>query len=642
MDKITSQDDLKIYNDDNNFRIFAGPGAGKTHLVIENIKLIIKNSKKLKFNNQRKILCITYTNAAVDEIIRRLGPFSKFVVVSTIHSFINDYIISPFQKQLKLQIQKEFNINIPKKATLSSVQEGFTVLSGHKKEDIYKWIKTKYPEINEKMYSDISRMKMADISVDISDINKYSFNENAKVCIKQINSNQNISNIIKEYIWCVAKKLSFDEILYFGFSLLKNYPIVSYILRAEFPYILLDEYQDTNPIQNKIISMISEKECSIMVVGDIAQSIYSFQGAKYQEFQNFQIASPLNTITKAIEDNRRCNINIINLLNFLRQTDTAFQQKCIQNKNTDKVTFIIQKNNTISKSIYEIIPNNTQILCRKWTEAFNYISNVSDEQKRLINSIYNAYTYSIKKDLSKEIELRKDLWINSTLDIASLQEAYEKKNLPKALNIFEKYLDIKDLFKNFDANKMADLSDIINLWRDIFSSNIENCLLKNLIKDINVRLDQLQNINILKKFEYPQSPNDESYFDEIYKYIDCITYSCAKKIVLDLFSPSSKHMTIHKAKGKEFDNVLVNLEPFSRGEERNITPSNVFILPQIVGDSCYNEYTRIAYVGCSRAKNKLYIHIKGNEQTEEAIRKSLNNYYSNNPEKQNFFDFIYC
>ena len=223
--------------------------------------------------------------------------------------------------------------------------------------------------------------------------------------------------------------------------------------------------------------MISEKECSIMVVGDIAQSIYSFQGAKYQEFQNFRIASPLNTITKAIEDNRRCNINIINLLNFLRQTDTAFQQKCIQNKNTDKVTFIIQKNNTISKSIYEIIPNNTQILCRKWTEAFNYISNVSDEQKKLINSIYNAYTYSIKKDLSKEIELRKDLWINSTLDIASLQEAYEKKNLPKALNIFEKYLDIKDLFKKFDANKMADLSDIINLWRDIFSSNIEKCLL---------------------------------------------------------------------------------------------------------------------------------------------------------------------
>ena len=76
MDKITSQDDLKIYNDDNNFRIFAGPGAGKTHLVIENIKLIIKNSKKLKFNNQRKILCITYTNAAVDEIIRRFGSFS--------------------------------------------------------------------------------------------------------------------------------------------------------------------------------------------------------------------------------------------------------------------------------------------------------------------------------------------------------------------------------------------------------------------------------------------------------------------------------------------------------------------------------------------------------------------------------------
>ena len=51
MDKITSQDDLKIYNDDNNFRIFAGPGAGKTHLVIENIKLIIKNSIFVKIKH---------------------------------------------------------------------------------------------------------------------------------------------------------------------------------------------------------------------------------------------------------------------------------------------------------------------------------------------------------------------------------------------------------------------------------------------------------------------------------------------------------------------------------------------------------------------------------------------------------------
>ena len=120
--------------------------------------------------------------------------------------------------------------------------------------------------------------------------------------------------------------------------------------------------------------------------------------------------------------------------------------------------------------------------------------------------------------------MRKDLWINSTLDIASLQEACEKKNLPKALDIFEKYLDIKDLFKNFDANKMKILNDIVNLWKDIFSSNIENCLLKNLIKNINVHLDQLQNINILKKFEYPQSPDDEGYFDEIYKHVDSITY----------------------------------------------------------------------------------------------------------------------
>ena len=121
-EKITSADDLKIYDDNKNLRIFAGPGAGKTHLLIENIKNIIKHSKRLKKNNERKILCITYTNAAVEEINKRLGSYSKYVVVSTIHSFINEFIINPYQKQLKLFIKEKFCIDIPQNVKITSRQ----------------------------------------------------------------------------------------------------------------------------------------------------------------------------------------------------------------------------------------------------------------------------------------------------------------------------------------------------------------------------------------------------------------------------------------------------------------------------------------------------------------------------------------
>ena len=70
---IESSQLVNIHNDDFNFKVYAGPGAGKTHFLIENIKDIIENSKKLKQDVNRKVLCITYTNVAVDEIKSRLG-----------------------------------------------------------------------------------------------------------------------------------------------------------------------------------------------------------------------------------------------------------------------------------------------------------------------------------------------------------------------------------------------------------------------------------------------------------------------------------------------------------------------------------------------------------------------------------------
>lgn len=645
MDKITSADDLEIYKDDSNFRILAGPGAGKTHLLIENIKHIVKNSKRLKTNNKRKILCITYTNAAVAEISQRLGSFSKYVVVSTIHSFINEYIISPFQQQLKLHVKNNFDIEVPQNIKISSVQEGFTVLSGHPKDDIYAWIQKNYPNISDTAYNSLSRKKMGDVGINIKAKNSYPFDPSATVSIKTLSGGQeNISKIIKEYIWAVAGKLSFDEILYFGLSLMEDYPIVLHMLRAEFPYVLMDEYQDTNPIQNRILDLMSQKESSVVVVGDIAQSIYAFQGATYHEFKDFKLHSPNKIQTKAIEGNRRSTQNIINLLNFIRKDDTEFKQECSKNKEqNEKIIFFIQKEKTASSPISECIEKDTKILCRKWAEAFNYIDDVSADQKKLINDIYNAYTYSANRDMAQEIENKREAWISSALDIAALEIAFDSKNIPAALKIFEKYIDIKDIFKDFKKDKLQNLKIIINVWENLFSNDLNDYNLKALISLINEKIKGLEGISILELFRYPNK-EDEDYFEAVYKHVDNITYSCAKKIVLELFAETSKHMTIHKAKGKEFDSVLVNLEPFSRGDEKDFNPASIFITPQIINTNnpVYEEYVRIAYVGCSRAKNKLYIHLKGNETTAMSIKSALNSYYKDNPEKQDFFDFIYC
>ena len=135
-DRILSSDEIK-----NNIRVFAGPGAGKTHFLVENIKNIITTSQKITNGKNRKVLCITYTNAAVDEIRRRLDRFSDTADICTIHSFIIDNIIKPFQDKLKEIMRSDFEVEVKTKGIISSQIEGVGILHGVEKEKIYTFIK---------------------------------------------------------------------------------------------------------------------------------------------------------------------------------------------------------------------------------------------------------------------------------------------------------------------------------------------------------------------------------------------------------------------------------------------------------------------------------------------------------------------
>ncbi len=99
---------------DKNFKLIAGPGAGKTTFLVNHIRNVIKNSDKLK--NGRKILCITYTNVAVDTIKERLGNYTNDVEISTIHHFLYKHILKPYIWILKNEINSNLldlsNVNI--------------------------------------------------------------------------------------------------------------------------------------------------------------------------------------------------------------------------------------------------------------------------------------------------------------------------------------------------------------------------------------------------------------------------------------------------------------------------------------------------------------------------------------------------
>ncbi|MGN7454174.1 UvrD-helicase domain-containing protein [Paenibacillus pasadenensis] len=646
--EISSSDDLRIYENSRHLKIFAGPGAGKTHLLIENIKQMVQHSIKLN-SSFRKILCITYTNVAVEQIQNRLGAFNNNVIVSTIHSFINEYVIKPNQLQLKNIIKQEFGLQIHTKKVISSVQEGFTVLSGHKKEEIYNYIEKNYPTIASDLYTGLSRTKMAEVQIDITNLNSENSDENLYGGLKDIrNITPQVAMAVKSYIWGEAGKLSFDEILYFGYKILKNFNLSTHLIRCEFPYILIDEYQDTNPIQNKIIKVISKKECIITVIGDVAQSIYSFQGANYKEFQNFTLDSTLPIQNYVIKGNRRSTQNIINLINYLRQEDKELNnQNCELNfDNKHKVTFLIQKNpNTISRPLNTILEKDTVFLCRKWAEVLKYISNTSEEQRKLINDIINAYSFQVRRNLENEIQAKREAWIESMIAINELDDAFNRKCIPSAFEVLEKYFDIAPSLRSYNEVNNKLLRKVFTFWEKVHSNIDETILLKDLIRKINNLIIELE-IPVRSYFRYPDE-NDDDYIENVYKYIDKLQYFTSKKITNEIFSRNSKFMTIHKAKGAEFDNVLINIEPATRLDSQACTPLNIICNPIIFKSSpdrdgnSYEEFTRIVYVAASRAKNKLYIHLNGDEQTANIIDHALGEYCIKN-EKEKFFDFEYC
>lgn len=642
---VMSDDDLKIYNDESHIRIFAGPGAGKTHLLVENVKAIVENSKKLK-NSSRKILCITYTNAAADEMRNRLGSYARYVFVSTIHSFINEYILSPNQLQLKLLIKELFQIDIPKNNKVSSQQEGFTTLSGHSKEKIFEFIAEKFPTIDASTYNSLSKRRMVGLSIDISNVNQVAStgDENVKINYEASKVEKIVADAIKAYTWSVAGRLTFDETLFFGMKLIKKFDIISHLVRVEFPYIFVDEYQDTNPIQNIIIKKIVEKGCVLTVVGDIAQSIYSFQGASYLEFANFNINSTLSVKSYLINGNRRSTQNIIEFANYIRKSDSNLtEQVCAKNFNNNaKVTFIIQNDPRKTLPQLGVVDlSSAYVLCRRWTEAFTYIDDIESEQLKLIENINNTYTYQLNRDMFTEVEAKQEAWIDSAIVISELIDALKRKCVPTAIGIFQRFFDIDKIITTYSNENASKFNEIIKFWEDTFAQIDDNTLLSKVVFDVNKKINGL-GIEITEHLPYPET-DSEDYFEPVYKNVDKITFKTARKMAKEIFTKDSRFMTIHRAKGREFDTVIVNCVPFANESKNGINTNSVLLNPVIISDAvnlASEEFTRILYVGFSRAINKLYVHLYGDDKLKLEIEKTLNNFKVDAQEM--FFDFIIC
>ncbi len=290
---ITTINSDTIFSDiESHFKVSAGPGAGKTYWTVNHIKNILHNSHKLF--RTRKIACITYTNIAVETILKRLGTSSEQVEVSTIHSFCYKNIVKPYASF----ISKEFGLNVSEMDGHDEIMISFGKIKEWADETNQRYLysdkdsnlaKEKQKKVRKALDNLQWICESNDVVLKINPNKPYLGRITSSVSIR----NSSLINFKKKY-W---KKgiLSHDDVLFFSFKIIQKFPFVLNVLNAKFPYVLVDEFQDSNPIQVEIFKKLGLLHSQIGVIGDCAQSIYKFQGADYTQFQTLPYLISMNT-----------------------------------------------------------------------------------------------------------------------------------------------------------------------------------------------------------------------------------------------------------------------------------------------------------------------------------------------------------
>jgi len=325
--------------------VLAGAGSGKTRVLTMRIAHLITNGVD-PFN----ILSLTFTNKAAKEMKERIA---KLVGDSNARSLWMGTFHSVFARILR---SEGHHLGYPSNFTIYDMQDALNVMKKVIKDmsidsDIYK---------AKKVLSRISQYKNNLITV-----NAYFNNPELMEADEKANM-KHIGNIYRKYVEACFKNgaMDFDDLLLKTNELLTRFPEVLAKYQDRFRYILVDEYQDTNHSQYLIVKALASKFENICVVGDDAQSIYSFRGANIHNILNFKKDYP-DAMTVSLEQNYRSTQNIVDAANVVISKNLQQFKKNVFSENEigDKIKVYrslsdADEANFVSANIYEL--HNTQ------------------------------------------------------------------------------------------------------------------------------------------------------------------------------------------------------------------------------------------------------------------------------------------
>ncbi|MEM7040108.1 MAG: UvrD-helicase domain-containing protein, partial [Bacteroidota bacterium] len=279
--------------------IIAGAGSGKTRTLTYRLAFIIDQGLADPF----EILALTFTNKAAREmrerIIHLVGPEAKNIWMGTFHSI--------FARILRYEAE---NLGYTSSFTIYDNDDTQSMLKRVVNELKLDPKKFK-PRV---LYTHISSAKNA-----LVDPDEYAINY---VTDSDSNTIARIYKIYQNRLF-ESNAMDFDDLLMKPIELFKKFPKILYKWQQRFRYIMVDEYQDTNHAQYVITKMLAAVHENIAVVGDDAQSIYSFRGANIQNILNFQKDYP-ETQQFKLEQNYRSTQIIVGAANSIIDRNFPF------------------------------------------------------------------------------------------------------------------------------------------------------------------------------------------------------------------------------------------------------------------------------------------------------------------------------
>lgn len=595
---------------DQHLRIIAGAGSGKTRVVTTRIAYLIDACHVYP----NRILAITFTNKAAREMKNRvyqyLGEMSHGIQISTIHSFC-----------VRLLREDIYQLGYPR---------NFTILDTDDQKSILKEAYKKF-QIDVKSYSYgnvlsyISRQKTNHVTADMAMINAGNWEgEKTKATV---------------YAFYEARlhdmmSLDFDDLLLMAHRILKENLEIREKWQSRFRYLHVDEFQDVDHLQYEIIQYLTGKESFLCVVGDPDQTIYTWRGAQVDIIMNFEKDFP-NAKTVILNENYRSTQAILNGANALikHNKNRIDKELFTSNVGSDKIIhfsamddynepiWVASKIKTLNQSgvnFHDIaVLYRSNYLSRSLEKAFLDFSipyriygGIRFYDRAEIKDALSYLRLLAKPNEDDVKERWKDLAIRRVINTP--KRGVGNKTMVQLEQIAaDNDTNLYEACKSFPAGKTKAAGNIkafvhvIEDCRKLVDELSMDLLLQKVLEDSGYlhmleedkEIERIENIKeLLHDMDLYVQSDPEGTLDD---YLQMISLYTDKEEDMEESGQFVQLMTIHAAKGLEFDQVFVySLCDGIFPNEKSVNDG---------GEDAMEEERRLAYVAFTRAKKQLFL-----------------------------------